>query len=270
MNQTLFKFENNKINVLGSEEKPLFYASQVASILGYSNTKKAVYNHIWDINKTNVFEYNQQFLGTQNSPLHNLNHQTILINEMGLYQLIFNSKLEKAKQFQQWVLSVILPSIRKTGSFQPKLQHDQYVMLNERDLHEKVVDYIRTYYQDVLFNSTLGELQDSSDKRLMSYKMGYTSGFSDLIIYEHSKDFNGLCLEFKSPKGSGVLSEKQQSIQLKLKERGYKTITSSNYDDIIIELNDYLKNRRYKCYYCRLKYRSLDTLSTHLRVIHRK
>ena len=74
----------------------------------------------------------------------------------------------------------------------------------------------------------------------MSYKMGYTTGFSDLIIYEHSKDHNGLCLEMKSPICLGILSEKQQSIQLKLKERGYKTITSSNYDDIIIELNDYL------------------------------
>lgn len=270
MNQTLFQFENNKINVLGSEEKPLFFASQVARILGYSNTQKAVYVHIWEQNKMNILEYNKQFLPTQNGVLHNLNHQTILINEMGLYQLIFNSKLEKAKQFQQWVLSVILPSIRKTGSFKPKLQHDQYLMLNERNLHEKVVDYIRKYYPDVLFNSTLGELQDTSEKRLMSYKMGYTSGFSDLIIYEHSKDHNGLCLEFKTPKGLGIISEKQQTIQLKLKERGYKTFTSSNYDDVIIELNDYLRNRRYKCYHCRLKYRSLDTLSTHLRVIHRK
>ena len=46
MNQTLFKFHNNTINVLGSKEKPIFFASQVASILGYSNTKKAVYIHI--------------------------------------------------------------------------------------------------------------------------------------------------------------------------------------------------------------------------------
>ena len=268
MNQTLFKFENNKINVLGSHEFPMFFGSQTSTALGYIKPRNAVLMHVWDSNKTTLSAYN--LVCPNPGRTMDLHPNTILINEMGLYQLIFNSKLEKAKQFQQWVLSVILPSIRKTGSFQPKLQHDQYVMLNERDLHEKVVDYIRTYYQDVLFNSTLGELQDTSDKRLMSYKMGYTAGFSDLIIYEHSKDFNGLCLEFKSPKGSGILSEKQQSIQLKLKERGYKTITSSNYDDIIIELNDYLKNRRFKCYYCRLKYRSLDTLSTHLRVIHRK
>ena len=154
MNQ-IFKFENYDIKILGTQEKPLFFASQVAHILGYSNTKKAVYTHIWDINKTNVLEYNQQFQGTQNSPLQNLNHQTILINEMGMYQLIFNSKLEKAKQFQQWVLSVILPSIRKTGTFQPKMRHNQYLMLNERNLHEKVVDYIRKYYPDVVFNASL-------------------------------------------------------------------------------------------------------------------
>ena len=66
MNQTLFKFQNNNINVLGSKEKPMFFASQVASILGYSNTKKAVYIHIWEQNKMNILEYNNQFLGTQN------------------------------------------------------------------------------------------------------------------------------------------------------------------------------------------------------------
>ena len=95
--EQIFKFENYDIKILGSEEKPLFFASQVAHILGYSNTKKAVNNHIWDINKTNVQEYNQQFMGTQNGALQNLNHQTILINEPGLYQLIFASKLENAQ-----------------------------------------------------------------------------------------------------------------------------------------------------------------------------
>ena len=270
MNQTLFKFENNKINVLGTHEAPMFYGSQVASILGYVNKRDAVIKHVWNKNKISVKEYRSSLKGSDQRLLDELHPQTILINEPGIYQLIFSSKLEKANIFQDFVFTVILPSIRKTGSFQPKLQHDQYLMLTERDLHEKVVDYIRKYFPDVLFNASLGELQDTSEKRLMSYKMGFRAGISDLIIYEHSKDFNGLCLEFKSPKGSGVLSEKQEIIQLKLKERGFKTITSTNYDDIIIELNDYLKNRRFKCYHCRLKYRSLDTLSTHLRVIHRK
>ena len=271
MNQTLFKFQNNTINVLGSKEKPMFFASQVASILGYSNTKKAVYIHIWEQNKMNILEYNNQFLGTQNGALQKINHQTILINEAGLYQLIFASKLDKAKEFQKWVFCDVLPLIRRTGSFQiPKLYNNQFLMLNERNLHEKVVDYIRKYYCDVLFNASLGELQDTSEKRKTAFKMGYSAGMVDLMIYEHSKDFNGLAIEFKSPNGLGVVSEKQENMKNRLEERGYKYILSDNYDDIIIELNDYLRNRRYKCYYCRLKFKTLDSISTHLQVIHRK
>ena len=92
MNQTLFKFQNNTINVLGSKEKPMFFASQVASILGYSNTKKAVYIHIWEQNKMNILEYNKQFLGTQNGALQNINHQTIVINEAGLMESFNDSQ----------------------------------------------------------------------------------------------------------------------------------------------------------------------------------
>ena len=203
--------------------------------------------------------------------LQNINHRTVVINEAGLYQLIFASKLDKAKEFQQWVFSEVLPSIRKTGSFQiPKLVNNQFLMLNERNLHEKTVDYIRKYYSDVLFNASLGELQDTSEKRKMAYKMGYSTGMVDLMIYEHSKDFNGLAIEFKSPNGLGITSEKQKNIKNRLEERGYKYILSDDYDNIILELNEYLRNRRYKCYYCRLKYKTLDTLSNHLRVIHRK
>ena len=74
----------------------------------------------------------------------------------------------------------------------------------------------------------------------------------------------------KSPAGKGILSEHQKSIIVKLEARGYKCVVSDNYDDIIIQLNDYLKNIRHKCYYCENRYRSLDTLSNHLRVIHKK
>ena len=142
----------------------------------------------------------------------------MLINEPGMYQLIFKSKLEKAQEFQDFVFSEVLPSIRKTGSFQiPKLVNNQFLMLNERNLHEKVVDYIRKYFPDVLFNASLGEFKDTSEKRNRGYKMGYSAGMVDLMIYEHSKDFNGLAIEFKSPNGLGVVSEKQENIKNSIK-----------------------------------------------------
>ncbi|MEJ7334023.1 BRO-N domain-containing protein, partial [Staphylococcus epidermidis] len=41
-----------------------------------------------------------------------------LINESGLYSLIFSSKLESAKRFKRWVTSEVLPTLRKTGTYQ--------------------------------------------------------------------------------------------------------------------------------------------------------
>lgn len=47
---------------------------------------------------------------------------TTIINESGLYSLIFGSKLESAKKFKRWVTGEVLPTIRKTGTYgQPQL-----------------------------------------------------------------------------------------------------------------------------------------------------
>jgi anti-repressor protein len=267
----IFKFQEKNISILGTVDEPLFFGSQVARILGYVNAFDAMNKHVWAKNKISIKDYVLKNPDTKTLWSEKLNNSTMLINEPGMYQLIFKSKLEKAQEFQDFVFSEVLPSIRKNGSFQiPKLVNNQFLMLNERNLHEKVVDYLRKYFPDVLFNASLGEFQDTILKRKMGYKLGYSAGMVDLMIYEHSKDFNGLAIEFKSPNGLGVISEKQENIKIKLEERSYKYILSDNYDDIIIELNKYLSNRRYKCYHCRLKFKSLDTISTHLRVIHRK
>ena len=102
----------------------------------------------------------------------------------------------------------------------PKLINNQMMILNETDLHKKVVDYLRKYYPDVLFNATLGELQNTSEKRIESYKKGYKAGISDLIIYEHNTSYNGFAIEFKSPNGKGVISEKQLDMNEKMQDRG--------------------------------------------------
>ena len=58
------------------------------------------------------------------------------------------------------------------------------------DLHQKVVCYIRKYYPDVMINASLGENQDTSEKRIASYKAGYLKGIPDLHIIEvNSKYF---------------------------------------------------------------------------------
>ena len=61
---------------------------------------------------------------------------------------------------------------------------------NETDLHYKVVDLIRKYYPDSILVAGLGENQDTEDKRLDSYKKGYTRGQPDLMILNNNNNNN--------------------------------------------------------------------------------
>jgi prophage antirepressor-like protein len=266
----VFEFQQNKINILGTHDIPMFFGSQIAKALGYMNTRDAIINHVWKENKTPVKEYRLISKGSDSRLSDDLHPQTILINEFRMYQLIMSSKLQTAKIFQQWLLSDVLPTIRKTGAYQmPKLINNQMMIMNETDLHKKVVDYLRKYFPDVLFNATLGENQDSSQKRIESYQKGYTSGIADIIIYEHNTSYNGFTIEFKSPNGKGVISEKQLDMNQKMQDRGYKTLISDSYDDICIEINKYLSDIRYKCTRCPKKFLTQKTMKDHLKTIHR-
>ena len=62
---------------------------------------------------------------------------------------------------------------------------------NEFGLHTKVVEYIRRFYPESIIVATLGENQDTSTKRINSWKIGYQKGQPDLIIMNFHKDFAG-------------------------------------------------------------------------------
>ena len=86
--------------------EPWFVGKDVATILGYQNPSKAIYDHIDDEDKLN------------NESLSSLGQRGgWLINESGLYSLILSSKLPAAKKFKKWVTSEVLPTIRKTGGY---------------------------------------------------------------------------------------------------------------------------------------------------------
>ncbi|WP_315443323.1 Bro-N domain-containing protein [uncultured Selenomonas sp.] len=103
-------FENaefGKVRTIVKDGEPYFIGKDVAEILGYSNTRDALAKHVDDEDKNTVAIRD----GIQGNP------NLTIINESGVYALIFGSKLSKAKQFKRWVTSEVLPSIRKTGSY---------------------------------------------------------------------------------------------------------------------------------------------------------
>ena len=210
--------------------------------------------------------------GTLNQcPLRNTHPSTIFIKEPGLYSLIFGSKLESAVSFQDWVFSKVLPSIRKYGYYRMFNNPNTltFKIENEYDLHTKVVQFIRRFYPDALLVACLGERQDTSKKRISSFKKGYMKGQPDLIVYNLHKKYNGMYIEFKTPLCNAVLSEHQHKLINKYEENGYKCIFSNDYDLITKEINDYVHDIRIKCKYCKRKFISRKALKRHVKYFHR-
>ena len=100
-------YDDNLIRTVKLNEEAWFVGKDAAKALGYSNTRDALANHVDEEDK-NTVAIRDVLKREQN---------TIIINESGLYSLIFSSKLETARQFKRWVTSVVLPAIRKTGSY---------------------------------------------------------------------------------------------------------------------------------------------------------
>lgn len=91
-----------------------FVAKDVAEALQYKDTRSAVIDHVDEEDRRTVSNLDEW---QNTTPLNSLPANTVIINESGVYALIFESKLPIAKKFKHWVTSVVLPSIKKTGSF---------------------------------------------------------------------------------------------------------------------------------------------------------
>ena len=104
----LFDFENNQIRALKINNEPWFVGKDVATILGYSNTRKALIDHVDDEDKKDGVTIRDSMGRSQ---------LAVVINESGMYSLILSSKLPNAKKFKRWVTSEVLPAIREDGAY---------------------------------------------------------------------------------------------------------------------------------------------------------
>ena len=98
----------------------MFVGKDVATALGYSNTSKAIQQHV-DHEDKGILPIRETAYETR----------AVVINESGLYSLILSSKLPQAKAFKRWVTSEVLPSIRKTGRYELPQQLPALALLNE-------------------------------------------------------------------------------------------------------------------------------------------
>jgi hypothetical protein len=113
----------------------------------------------------------------------------------------------------------------------------------EKQLHNQVVSWIRRFHPELVIVPGLGELQKTDEARMEAWAKGYTKGQADLLILHNNVDFAGMRFEFKSPLGSGTLSDTQEEFLFKMKKSGYYVMVSNDYDEIIDTIVRYLANR---------------------------
>ncbi|HDG5755304.1 TPA: phage antirepressor KilAC domain-containing protein [Staphylococcus aureus] len=146
-----FNFEELPVRTLTVDGEPYFVGNDVAQILGYEDYRGA-------INKK---------VDTEDKLRSQIDHagqkrSVTLINESGLYSLIFSSKLESAKRFKRWVTSDVLPAIRKHGIYATDNVIEQ--TLKDPDYIITVLtEYKKEKEQNLLLQQEIGELKPKAD-----------------------------------------------------------------------------------------------------------
>lgn len=141
--------EFGEIRTVTIDNEPWFVGKDVATALGYKNTRQAILTNVMDEDK-----------GVHSVDTPSGKQEMTVINESGLYALIFGSKLDSAKRFKHWVTSEVLPSIRKHGMYavdelvnNPELLIKVATELKEE--REKNRELENTVHE---MNKTIGEL----------------------------------------------------------------------------------------------------------------
>lgn len=145
---SVFNFNQNDVNIQLFNDEPWFLASDICTILGYSNARDAIAKHV-DIEDV-----------AKRDGLSKDGKKRVMnwINESGLYALIFGSQLKEAIPFKRWVTSEVLPTIRRTGCYRAERE----VLCEEfkQIIKEICGESLRNAWLDML-NSTDKDRQQS-------------------------------------------------------------------------------------------------------------
>ena len=127
--------EFGEIRTVVINAEPWFVGKDIAEVLGYSNSRKAILDHVDDEDKIDGVTIRDSIGRDQ---------AAVVINESGLYALIFGSKMASAKRFKHWVTSEVLPQIRKNGSYQKRLTPEEMmrIQLGMVDDHENRIEHL--------------------------------------------------------------------------------------------------------------------------------
>lgn len=202
--------EFGDLRCIEKDGEPWFVGKDVAVALGYADTAKAIRAHV-DAEDKQIIKVDEMATLDVKS-----NFGMTIINESGLYSLIFGSKLEKAKRFKHWVTSEVLPALRKTGSYtisqgqngQSKPMSREYLLAtafleSQKVIEENTREIARLSVKCNNLNDQVSQDQEVIDamtkdvtpaekravlNRLMTYKHGAVAGSRWSILYREFEE----------------------------------------------------------------------------------
>ena len=153
----------------------MFVGKDVATALGYSNSRKALLDHVDDEDKTD---------GVTIRDAIGRNQKAVFINESGLYSLILSSKLPQAKAFKRWVTSEVLPQIRKTGGYIPTKDAQGRQLSNEEIIHRA----------DAIVGRTLRLLNEPAEDTLTATQVAKTF---NMTVYDFNAVLRDMGIQYR-------------------------------------------------------------------------
>jgi prophage antirepressor-like protein len=134
---SVFKFNSNSIRVVMQADGPWFVAKDVCEVLEIKNVADALTR--LDSDETNTIVLND---GKRGNPT------TAIISESGLYDLVLSSRKPEARPFRKWVTKVVLPEIRKTGSYSlTKGPHWMKARQDGKSARRTLTDAVNSYIE---------------------------------------------------------------------------------------------------------------------------
>lgn len=167
-----FVFEGRQIRVIKWSDDIWFCAKDITAALEYIDSVNAIKTHVDGDDKI-IYKNLQEKCGGgswQNFMLSEIDQQSIFINESGLYTLIFGSKMPRALKFKKWVISEVLPSIRKNGIYKTPESVNPNLEYVDRHSREALA-LMDTLKMDVIY---IYEIHASNIGSRRAYKYGIT------------------------------------------------------------------------------------------------
>lgn len=191
-----------QVRIITKDGEPWFVGKEIAEKLGYSNSRKALADHVKDNHKNTV---------TIRDGITRGNPNQVIIDEAGFYSLVLRSKLPQAEQFQEWVTSEVLPAIRKhkmylTPETAKEAVDDPSVflakaMLVANDVIEQQKTKIVEQRQEILKLAPKAEKYDKYMKAEDSYTISDVAMMNGLApdkLFNYLKNIGWLSKEYQS------------------------------------------------------------------------